>query len=360
MRAHDFTITATQLQIHASGDFRVEMICDLDALLLGWAPGHDPEKLVEAVRGLSPDERRYRQERLRAMFERRVRVRVNGDRVPFEVSFPDAAEAPETLIDPPSVLGVTARLHGRLPDSADAVTFWASRAFSAVRMEVFYTGSGPAVPGGDQVLGVGEESDPVPLAPTPEQLRAARSAWTVLTDYVGLGFLHILPRGLDHVLFVLGLVLLRLRARELLLQVTTFTLAHTLTLALSTLGWVRLPGEVVEPLIALSIAYVALENLWHEEVGRIRLVVVCVFGLIHGLGFAGVLGDLGMPAEQLVPALVGFNLGVEAGQLTVVAVAAVCLVVFARKDWYHRRIVVPLSLAIAAAGLFMAAQRVFF
>lgn len=335
------------------------MICDLDALLLGWAPGHDPVKLVEAVSTLPEPERLDRLARLRSLFERRVRVRSAGERLDFTVSFPDASEQPETLIDPPSVLGVTARLEGELPADSEEVTFWASRAFSAVRMEVVYDIDGEELAGGEQVLGVAEESRPVPRRPSAEVLAKRRGGWAVFADYVGLGALHIVPRGLDHILFVLGLVLLTLRARDLLLQVSCFTLAHTLTLALSTLGFVELPSSVVEPLIALSIAWVAVENLVREDLARSRLVLVFVFGLVHGLGFAGVLGELGLPRAQLLPALLGFNVGVELGQLGVVAVAALLLLPFEEKEWYRARIVVPASVAIAAVGLWMAVSRVF-
>ncbi len=355
--AHDFTITATTLQLDEAGSFRAEMICDLDALLLGRAPGHDPAELVRAIEELEPAQRARRLERLEQMFLRRVRVRADGERLDFVVSFPDPEEAPETLLDPPAVLGVTARLEGTVPTDADSVTFWASRAFSAVRLEVQYVWDGYDVPAGGQVLQVGEESAQVPLRPTAEQLAAARSWTRVAREYLWLGVLHIVPRGLDHILFVLGLVLLRLRTRELLLQVTTFTVAHTLTLALSTLGLVQLPGSIVEPLIALSIAYVALENLWREELVTSRMLVVFVFGLIHGLGFAGVLGELGLPRGHFLVSLLSFNVGVEIGQLLVVAVAALLLVGLREKEWYRSRVVAPLSIGIAAIGLYLALER---
>src|SRR5262249_58079568 len=111
--------------------------------------------------------------------------------------------------------------------------------------------------------------------------------------YVRLGFRHILPDGLDHILFVLGLFLLSPRLRPLLVQVSAFTVAHTATLALSTLGLVRLPPAVVEPLIALSIAYVAIENTVVRELRPWRIALVFGFGLLHGLGLAGALGALG-------------------------------------------------------------------
>lgn len=149
----------------------------------------------------------------------------------------------------------------------------------------------------------------------------AQTAMGAFVDYVPVGFDHILPLGLDHILFVLGLFLLSTRLRPLIWQVTAFTLAHTVTLALGALGWVNLPGSVVEPIIAASIAFVAIENLFSDRMSRWRPLIVFGFGLLHGLGFASVLQDFGLPQSQFIPALLGFNVGVELGQLTVIAVA---------------------------------------
>ena len=138
---------------------------------------------------------------------------------------------------------------------------------------------------------------------------------------------------------------------------TAFTAAHTLTLALTIYGVFSLPPSVVEPLIALSIAYVAVENLLTSELQPSRVVLVFAFGLLHGMGFAGVLADLGLPRSEFVTALLTFNVGVEAGQLAVIAAA--CAVVLGVRDrpWYRPRVVVPLSLAIAGVGLFWTVER---
>jgi hypothetical protein len=183
--------------------------------------------------------------------------------------------------------------------------------------------------------------------------------WVTAGEYAALGFTHILPKGLDHILFVVGLFLLGTRWRPLLVQVTLFTIAHSVTLGLSMLGVVSLPPRVVEPLIALSIAYVAVENLFTTELTPWRGALVFLFGLLHGLGFAGVLGDLGVPAGQFTVALVSFNVGVELGQLAVVALAMLAFGWWrsTRLDAYRRWVVVPVSLAIAAVGLYWTAVR---
>jgi len=181
----------------------------------------------------------------------------------------------------------------------------------------------------------------------------------VAVEYFKLGITHIIPKGLDHILFVLGLFLLNTRLRPVLLQVTAFTLAHSITLALTIYGVVSLSPSIVEPLIALSIAYVAIENLLTSELRPWRIVVVFGFGLLHGMGFAGALGELGLPRSEFVTALVTFNLGVEVGQLIVIGLGFVTVVQWSRKHvWYRPRVAVPASVLIAAMGVYWTVQRV--
>jgi hypothetical protein len=180
----------------------------------------------------------------------------------------------------------------------------------------------------------------------------------VVRDYVVLGFEHIIPEGLDHILFVLGLFLLSTKMGPLLWQVSAFTLAHTVTLACATYGVIQLAPSIVEPLIALSIAYVAIENVCTSKLHAWRPIVVFVFGLLHGLGFSGVLQELGLPPGRVATALVSFNVGVELGQLAVIALAFLVVGWFRHRPWFRRRIVIPLSLAIAAVGLYWSLERV--
>lgn len=185
------------------------------------------------------------------------------------------------------------------------------------------------------------------------------SRWAVVKLYTALGFAHILPRGLDHVLFVLGIFLLSVRLRPVLWQVSAFTLAHTITLALTIYGIVSLPPSIVEPLIALSIVYVAVENIFTSKLHAWRPLIVFCFGLLHGMGFAGVLSDIGLPRSEFVPALLSFNAGVELGQLAVILAAFVAVgLPFRNKPWYRQLVVIPGSLLIAAAGLYWFVQRV--
>lgn len=186
------------------------------------------------------------------------------------------------------------------------------------------------------------------------------SGTEVFANYIPVGFDHILPKGLDHILFVLGLFFLSTRLRPLIWQVSAFTLAHTVTLALAAMGWVSVPAAIVEPLIAASIVFVAVENILTDGLNRWRPVVVFGFGLLHGLGFASVLAEFGLPVGQFVPALLGFNVGVEIGQLTVIAAAYLSVGLwFGRKPWYRSVIAVPASAMIALVGGWWFIERVF-
>jgi hydrogenase/urease accessory protein HupE len=182
----------------------------------------------------------------------------------------------------------------------------------------------------------------------------------VATEYTVLGFEHIVPKGIDHILFVLGLFLLSVKLRPLLLQVTAFTLAHSITLGLTIYGVISLSPSVVEPLIALSIVAVGIENMLVKTVKIRRVVVVFLFGLLHGMGFAGVLSQLGLPESDFATALVFFNIGVEAGQLFVIAVAFLCVFWLLRKQQLYRQwVVIPVSALISLIGLYWTYERLF-
>jgi HupE / UreJ protein len=197
-------------------------------------------------------------------------------------------------------------------------------------------------------------------APLPRESVAVEGAWPVFLRFIISGFEHIVPKGLDHILFVLGLFFFALRTGPLLAQVTAFTVAHTVTLALASLKIITLPASVVEPLIAASIVYVAAENIIGGRVGWLRVGVVFGFGLLHGLGFASVLDEVGLQEGRFVVGLIGFNIGVELGQLAVIAVALLLLgLPFGGKPWYRARVAVPASLAIAAVGAWWTVERVF-
>ncbi|MES2003357.1 MAG: HupE/UreJ family protein [Bacteroidota bacterium] len=179
--------------------------------------------------------------------------------------------------------------------------------------------------------------------------------------YLVLGYKHILPLGLDHILFVLSLFLLSPKLKPILWQSTAFTLAHSVTLCLAAYNVINPPTRIIEPLIALSILYVALENILSPRLKASRIGIVFLFGLVHGLGFAGALAEMGLPKNAYFTSLVMFNVGVELGQVTVILAAYFLLAKwFSTKAYYRSRIVIPISVLIACIAAFWTIQRIFF
>lgn len=245
----------------------------------------------------------------------------------------------------------TLTIRGELPSGENPVTIAWDSQFGPLVMR--------QMGGGDDAytafLRNGEASAPIPRIGI-----ATEGAFSVFIRYIGIGFEHILPLGLDHILFVLGLYFLSPRIKPLIFQVTTFTLAHTVTLALGILGIVTIAPEIVEPLIAASIVYVAVENLIAKQMTPWRLAVVFAFGLLHGLGFASVLGDFGLESGRFITSLIGFNIGVEFGQLTVIAIAFLAVGAwFGGKSWYRAYISNPASILIGLVGAYWFVERVF-
>ncbi len=198
--------------------------------------------------------------------------------------------------------------------------------------------------------------------PSKELVKAIYSSeiWTTFISFLRDGFVHVVPLGADHILFVLGLFLMSRKLRVLIWQVSTFTVAHTITLGLATLGLVNVSGVLVEPIIAGSIIVIALENIFLPRYSPWRLLVVFIFGLIHGLGFAGALSRLDLPDTSLLVSLVGFNVGVEAGQLLVIGIAFGLTLWVRGSEQYRKFVVLPASVSIAVMGAYWMIQRIYF
>jgi hypothetical protein len=162
------------------------------------------------------------------------------------------------------------------------------------------------------------------------------------------------------VLFVLGLFLLNSRWRSVLWQVSTFTIAHSVTLALGMYGLIGASPAIIEPLIALSIAYVAVENLMRSELTVWRVGLVFAFGLLHGMGFAGALTELGLPRGEFLTALVTFNAGVESGQIVVIAAAFALVGWYRARPSYRTRVALPASVAIMCVAVYWTIERATF
>lgn len=183
----------------------------------------------------------------------------------------------------------------------------------------------------------------------------------VVWFYLKLGFTHIIPAGADHILFVVGLCLLSTKVKTILWQATAFTVAHSVTLALSMKNIVVAPSAVVEPVIALSILFVAIENMLLSELKPWRILLVFLFGLIHGMGFASSLNEIGLPPGKFYTSIIAFNAGVELGQVALIlAMFSLIIVPFREKNWYRKGIVYTMSSAIAVIALYWTIERVFF
>lgn len=338
--AHELGSQELRLTIREGGEYALEIAVDPENLLqrLELLAGEEFSEPASAV------EYRDRIDGKKELFLSRVDLRFDGQRVVprYEYSIES---------DDLSALSALITLRGSIPAGAKQATLSYGLVFSnwlfTVRHERAEEASRQWV-AGDQT------STPVSI----EGLAVPQTKAEVARQYLVLGFTHILPKGLDHILFVLGLFLLSPKWKPVLAQVTAFTIAHSITLALTIYDIVSLPGEIVEPLIALSIVYVAFENCLTRTIRPWRIVLVFLFGLLHGMGFAGVLSELGIPRSEFATALVTFNVGVEVGQLAVIALAWILLVRWtASRTWYRRRIVVPVSLLIAAMGFFWLIER---
>lgn len=180
----------------------------------------------------------------------------------------------------------------------------------------------------------------------------------VIWYYLKLGYQHILPFGLDHILFVICLCLLNSKLKTILWQATAFTVAHSITLALSLNSVIMAPSAIIEPIIALSIVFVAIENMVLSELKPWRILLVFLFGLIHGLGFASSLNEIGLPRNQFTTSVIAFNVGVELGQVTIILLIFSLLVYpFGKKSWYKSRVVFPVSILIALLAGFWTITR---
>jgi HupE/UreJ protein len=183
----------------------------------------------------------------------------------------------------------------------------------------------------------------------------------VISFYTWLGFQHIIPEGFDHILFVFGLFLMDPRIKSVVMQASCFTVAHTVTLILSSKGIIIPPSQIVEPVIAISIAFVALENIFIGELKPWRYAIVFLFGLIHGMGFANALNEIGLPRNTFYTSLISFNAGVELGQIAVILIAYILVgKFFSEETWYRRRIVYPLSGLIAIIAFYWTVERIFY
>ena len=338
------------------GRYQIEVRLNAEAILSGIGAEHeDTDDSPQAVtynqlRLLEPEALKARFDAFARQFAEDVGIYLDGARlVPEEINI-NVPEVGDTALVRDSIV----TLSGAFPEGAATLRWEWPQAYgtSVIRMNPPGAARGE---GYSAYLGPGETSEEISLAFT-----ARQGLGEVIANYIKIGFAHIIPRGLDHILFVAGLFLLSTHWKPLLWQVTAFTIAHTITLALATLGYVTISPAIVEPLIAASIIYVAVENIFTDHLNPWRPVIVFCFGLLHGLGFAGVLGEIGLSPSHFVAGLIAFNVGVELGQLAVIALCYLVIGVwFGEKRWYRHYITVPASVAIAVIAAWWFYERVF-
>lgn len=350
--AHEVLPTIGQLSTE-DGAVRLELRVNAEALVAGIdldgledTNASAQSDRYDALRALPPEALGSMVEAQWAEISAGLEIAAEGQAVPLTLESVEVSEVGNIDLARPSRLVLT----GMLPEGASSLELsWPDgHGTLALRQTGVEEGFAGYIEGGSR-------TGPIQLAGG-----QAAGGWATFVDYIPVGFDHILPKGLDHILFVLGLFFLSPALGPLLWQVSAFTLAHTVTLALGALGWVVVSPAIVEPLIAASIAFIAIENIFSTNLHRWRPAVVFGFGLLHGLGFASVLQEFGLPQAQFIPALIGFNVGVELGQLTVIALAFLAVGAwFGRKSWYRAAISIPASAAIACVGIYWAVERTF-
>ncbi len=334
--AHEVRPAIATLAVLANGQLALEITLNLEAAVAGIGSEHEDTssspaaKQYDSLRALPPDSLRTAFDAFAGAFLTRINLGEEGAAVPLKVSGVSIPEVGDTAL--PRISRV--RLGGTLPRGVEKLRW---RVVPMLGHTVIRLRDGAS----EQIVTAEYVTAGKTSAPLSVREPEAQNGLDVLLRYLEVGFTHIVPKGLDHILFVIGLFLLSTRLAPLLWQVTAFTVAHTATLALSMAGIVELSPAVVEPLIAASIVYVAVENIFTDRLHRWRPVIVFCFGLLHGLGFAGILQEIGPAPGQFLLSLVAFNIGVELGQLAVIAGCFLAVGWTMRHAWHRRAVVIP-------------------
>lgn len=353
--AHEIRPAIVTVTFESDGHYRIDISANMEAVLAGINPKHsDTDESPNAhtyneLRAMPAPELKARIQEFTDTYLAGITVEFDGVRGRLSL---ESVEVPQTG-DLQRARLTTLHLAGTFPSAASEFRWAYAPQFGTSVLRIRKEGSeGMSA----SWLKEGARSEPYRLHEGAQPV----SRLEVAGQYTLLGFSHILPKGLDHILFVLGLFLLSAKWKPLLIQVTSFTVAHTITLGLSIYGIVSLSPAIVEPLISASIVYVAVENVLTTELKPWRAFVVFGFGLLHGMGFAGVLAEIGLPRSEFLTALLTFNLGVELGQLAVITSAYLLIGLWWKeKSRYRARIVQPLSVLIAVTGCYWTIERIF-
>ncbi len=342
-----------EISVYTDGRYRVELRASLEAIMTGInsqykntqdAPTSDA---YDALRELQSAQLMDKFSAFRPLLEQEIQLRFDQQRADLKITDVQIPEPGYTKVPRISVV----IFEGRLSPDSQSLTWYYPARFSdnAVRVRQVDEVNEKWHWSSWQWLRKDQPSEAFSLT----EVFTSPPVTKVIADYIEAGFLHIIPMGIDHILFILGIFLLGTRLKPLAWQATMFTLAHSMTLSLAMFNVVNLPASIVEPLIALSIAYIAFENLYAHKLNNSRLALVFFFGLLHGLGFASVLADFGMPEGAYATALISFNIGVEIGQLVVLVLAYFSITIwFKNKEKFYRYVTAPGSAMIGIIGLY--------
>ena len=350
--SHEISPSIATLQFDQQRNFKLSIETNLEALLADIGSEHTDTDdaptadLYRSLRALSAADLKAKFDAFSPQLLQQLGLTFNDSKAQTVL---DTVQIPE-VGDVDLVRKSVVVLSGSVPAGAETLQWAWPQDFGASVLRI----ERPDQERQSQFFPAGQSSEVIKIG-----VAEAQTTWKKVWTYIVVGFTHILPKGLDHILFVLGLFLLSTHWKPLLAQVTAFTIAHSVTLALGLYGVISIAPSIVEPLIALSIVYVAVENLFTRHLQVWRPVIVFLFGLLHGLGFAGILTDIGLARSDFVLGLISFNVGVEIGQIAVIVMAFMAVGWFMNRSWYHSRIVVPASLAIAAMGAWWFVERTF-
>ncbi len=342
-----------EISVYTDGHYRVELRASIEAIMTGINSQYKNTKdspnadAYDELRVLQSAQLRQRFALFESQLIEKIQLKFDDQRVDFKITdvqipLPGYTKVPRTSI---------IVFEGDVSRQAKQLSWYYPESFSdnAVRVR--------------QIDEVNEKwhwsrwqwlrNDQASKAFSLEELFTEPPLFEVVSDYVLAGFEHIIPKGLDHILFILGIFLLSTRLKTLAMQATMFTLAHSITLSLAMFNVISLPASIVEPLIALSIAYLGIENIFAHKLKTSRLALVFGFGLLHGLGFASVLAEFGMPESAYVTSLISFNIGVEIGQLVILTAAFFGITYwFKNKQHFHNYVTIPGSVIIGVTGLY--------
>lgn len=352
-----------EISVKTDGTYQIEIRASIEALLTGINARYKNTKdspnaqAYDDYRVLKPEQLRQAFGPFEKDFLQEIKLVIDGQKAELRITRVTIPEPGYVKVPRISLIIVA----GEIPTSAQSISWYYPSRFgdNAVRVR--------------QVDEVNEKwhwsswqwlrNDQMSELFSLTEVFTQQTTFEVISTYLVSGFEHILPKGLDHILFILGIFLLSTRMRPLLWQVTMFTVAHTITLGLSMNGLISLPANIVEPLIALSIAFIGIENIVTPKLHKSRLFIVFIFGLLHGMGFASVLSDFGMPKNDFATALISFNVGVEIAQVAIILLAYLVLGYWFRRrlaneQQYRQIVIIPGSLFIALIGLYWTYDRI--